>query len=80
MIDRPPQPELAPPLERRIAAALALRGVRHRDLAEPLGLSHWAISRRMAGQVGWSAVELERLARHLDCSLDALAHPAASAA
>lgn len=49
-----------------IKAEAARRDVSHAQLAEVLGLSRASMSRRMSGDVEFSASEVGRIADHLD--------------
>lgn len=64
------------PSAKRIAdavrAELARAGVTQAEIGRALGLSQPAMSRRMAGTVEFSAVELQRIAHTLGVSVAAL--------
>lgn len=55
-----------------VRAEVARRQLRQIDVAEALGLNQRAVSRRLTGQVEFSATELHALAHLLDTSVDAL--------
>jgi len=63
----PTEAPLDPPAESvAIRAALAETGRTQTDLGGVLELSQQAVSRRMTGEVEWSANELRAVARFLD--------------
>lgn len=55
-----------------VRAEVARRCIRQRVIADALGLDQRAVSRRLLGQVEWSATELGRLAELLDVDLNLL--------
>lgn len=59
-------PDPADVLIGTIKAEAARRDVSHSKLAEVLGLSRASMSRRMSGDVEFSAGEVARIAEHLD--------------
>lgn len=67
------------PSDRQVAAevraAAARANVRQADVAAALGLDKRAVSRRFAGDVPFTALQLDRVAGLLEVELEALIHP-----
>jgi transcriptional regulator with XRE-family HTH domain len=57
-----------------VRAAAARARVKHAAIATTLGLDPRAVSRRMSGDVPFTALQLDRVAGLLDVELDALLH------
>lgn len=72
-------PSTTPANDRAIAAevraAAARAGIRQTAIAAELGLDKRAVSRRFAGDVPFTAGQLDRVAGLLDVELEALIHP-----
>jgi transcriptional regulator with XRE-family HTH domain len=53
------------PVESKLRAAMAGKGVRQSDLAALLGITQAQISARIRGTIEWRVSELQAVARHL---------------
>lgn len=71
--------QLTRELAAEVRAAAAKRQVTYTAIAEELNLSVMAVSRRMRGLTGWTAVEIFQLAPFLDVAVGDLSPKSAAA-